>query len=249
MRREALVAPCKKRLFLSPRISNEMREVLPQAVVHDLVHTLTRSAMAVMSHLGFATINRARVQTLRSNVPTSHKRTVYFKNRTQTWRERGAVSLPQFHGLVVAAGCQKRRRRVKRNRENIAAVLRQSRHTSRRRVVAGQQPQSHGMVAAAGCQKRRRRVKRDRANIAAVPLQSRHTSRRRVVEDVAARENACPQSVVIADRALAVEAKQFSSKDHAQSPSDYQQQPALRAYTTSHRVECAELKGNAMTTA
>ena len=69
------------------------------------------------------------------------------------------ASAPQSQGLVVAAGCQKRRRRVKRDRVNRAAVPLQSRHTSRRRVVAGQQPQSHGLVVAAGCQKRRRRVR------------------------------------------------------------------------------------------
>jgi hypothetical protein len=79
--------------------------------------------------------------------------------KEKIWRERGMASAPQSHGAVVAAGCQKRRRRVKRHRANIAAVPRQSRHASRRRVVAGQQPQSHGVVAAAGCQKRRRRVR------------------------------------------------------------------------------------------
>jgi hypothetical protein len=70
-----------------------------------------------------------------SNVPTSRKRTVYFKKRTQIWRERGAASSPQSHGVVQAAGCQKRRRRVKRDRANRVAVRRQSRHTSRRRVA------------------------------------------------------------------------------------------------------------------
>ena len=77
---------------------------------------------------------------------------------------------PQFHGLVVAAGCQKRRRRVKRHRVNTAAVPLESRHTSRRRVVGGQQPQSHGLVAAAGCQKRSYRVKRHRSNPVAMLL-------------------------------------------------------------------------------
>jgi hypothetical protein len=82
-----------------------------------------------------------------------------------------------------------------------------------------------------------------------VRRQSCHTSLRRVAEEVAARENACPQPVVMTDRAFAFQAKQLSSKHHAQSPSDNQQQPALRAYTTFHRVPCAELKGNAITTA
>jgi competence protein ComGC len=91
------------------------------------------------------------------------------------------ASAPQSHGLVEATGCHKRRRRVKRHRGNTLAVPRQSRHTSRRRVVGGQQPQSHGHVPAAFCQKRRRRMKRRRVNRAAVLLQSRHTRRRRVV--------------------------------------------------------------------
>ncbi len=88
------------------------------------------------------------------------------------------ASAPQSRGVVPAAGCQKRRRRVKRYRVNMAYVPLQSRHTSRRRVVAGQQPQSRVLVPAAGCQKRRRRVKRHRVNIVIMPLQSRHTSRR-----------------------------------------------------------------------
>ena len=50
----------------------------------------------------------------------------------------GALT-PQLYGIVAAAGCQKRRRRVKRNSGNPAAVLRQSGHKSRRRVVGGQQ--------------------------------------------------------------------------------------------------------------
>jgi hypothetical protein len=74
-------------------------------------------------------------------------------------------------------------------------------------------PKFHGAVDAAGCQKRRRRVKRHRGNGVNVPLQSRHTSHRRVVENVATREDACPQF----DRAFAVEMKHFSSKDQAQS--------------------------------
>ena len=49
--------------------------------------------------------------------------------------EAEVASAPQSHGAVVAATCQKRRRRVKRHRANSAAVPRQSRHTSRRRVA------------------------------------------------------------------------------------------------------------------
>jgi hypothetical protein len=55
--------------------------------------------------------------------------------------------------------------------------------------------------------------------------------------------------VVITDRAFAFQAKQLSSKHRAQSPSGNQQQPVIRANATSHRVPCAELKGNAITTA
>jgi hypothetical protein len=47
----------------------------------------------------------------------------------------GLDSAPQFRGLVGGAGCQKGRRWVKRDRHNIAAVPRQSCHTSRRRAV------------------------------------------------------------------------------------------------------------------
>ena len=50
------------------------------------------------------------------------------KNR----REAEVASAPQSHGVVAAAGCQKRRRRVKHHRVNRAAVPLQSRHTSRR---------------------------------------------------------------------------------------------------------------------
>ena len=103
------------------------------------------------------------------------------ENGNTNWTERQNALAPQSHGVVPAAGCQKRRRRVKRHRSNFTAVPLQSRHTSRRRVVGGQQPQSHGMVAAAGCQKRRRRVKRHRVNMVHEPLHGRHTSRRRVV--------------------------------------------------------------------
>jgi hypothetical protein len=39
------------------------------------------------------------------------------------------------------------------------------------------------------------------------------------------------------NRAFAVETKQPSSKQGAQSPSGYQQQPVLRANATSHRVQ------------
>ncbi len=110
-------------------------------------------------------------------------------------------------------------------------------------------PHFHRVVEVAGCQKRRRRVKCEGMNIAAVHRKSRYTSHSRVVEEVAPRENACPQSVVITHRAFAFQAKQLSSKDHAQSPSYNQQQPALRSYTALHRVQCAELKRNAITTA
>jgi hypothetical protein len=113
------------------------------------------------------------------------------KKRESMERKRRGFSLaPQFHSLVPADGCQKRRRRVERHRCNPESVpiqnFIQSRHTSRRRVVGGQQPQSHGGVGTTSCQKRRRRMKRDRANMIAVPLQSRHTSRRRVVGGQAA---------------------------------------------------------------
>jgi hypothetical protein len=103
------------------------------------------------------------------------------KNERDATDTRVGGQQPQFHGVVVATGYQKRRRRVKRQRENETAVPRQSCHTCRRRVVGGQQPQFHDVVVAAGCQKRRRRVKRHRGNRAAVPRQSRHTSLRRVV--------------------------------------------------------------------
>ncbi len=50
--------------------------------------------------------------------------------------------LQQFHGIGPAAECQKRKRRcrVKHDRRNRAAVPRQSRNTSRRLLVGGQQP-------------------------------------------------------------------------------------------------------------
>ena len=173
------------------------------------------------------------------------------RQRFRTGRFTGRIELkygemasaPQSHAPVPAAGCQKRRRRVKRHRGNTSAVALQSRHTSRRRVVRGHQPQSHGLVVAAGCQKRRRRVKRHRGNIAAMPLQSRHTSRRRVAEEVAARESARAQPECVTDRAFAVEAKQPLSKHGAQSPSGNQQKLALRANMTSHRFQCIGFKG------
>jgi hypothetical protein len=140
--------------------------------------------------------SRIAVQ-LRSIAPTFQNRTVHLKKRTKTWRERGEASGPQ----------------------------------------------SHGVVAAAGCQKRRHMVKCHRVNLVAVPLQSRHTSRRRVAEEVAARESARAQPERVTDRAFAVEAKQPSSKHDAQSPSANQQQPVLRANTTSHRVPCFGFKG------
>jgi hypothetical protein len=44
---------------------------------------------------------------------------------------RGGTSLPpQLRGVVAAAGCQKGLGWMKRDRENTAAVPRQSRHTS-----------------------------------------------------------------------------------------------------------------------
>jgi hypothetical protein len=83
-----------------------------------------------------------------------------------------------------------------------------------------------------------------------VPLQSRHTSRRRVAEEVAARESARaqPERVIVTNRAFAAEAKQPSSKHGAQSPSGNQQQPVLRANTTSHRVQCIGFKGTPVAT-
>jgi hypothetical protein len=62
---------------------------------------------------------------------------------------------------------------------------------------------------------------------------------------VAARESARaqPERVIVTNRAFAVEAKQPSSKHDAQSPSGNQQQPVLRANTTSHRVQCIGFKG------
>jgi hypothetical protein len=60
---------------------------------------------------------------------------------------------------------------------------------------------------------------------------------------VAARESARAQPERVTDRAFAVEAKQPSSKHGAQSPSGNQQQPVLKANTTSHRVQCIGFKG------
>ena len=115
----------------------------------------------------------------RCNAAERHDRTVYSKNRTKIQKEREAASAPQSHGVVKAAACQKRRRRVKRNRENKTAVPLQSRHTSRRRVVGGQQPQSHGLVFAAGCQKRRRRVRGNLLAPWACPGGNRYVSHQR----------------------------------------------------------------------
>jgi hypothetical protein len=137
---------------------------------------------------------------------------------------------------------------VKRHRGNTADVPRQSRHTSRRRAVAGQQPQYHGLVAAAGSQKRRRRVKRNTVNRAAVPRQSRHTSRRRVAEQVAARYSARAQPQRVTNHAFAVEEKQPLSKHRAQSPSSNQQQPVVRANTTAHRAQRFAFKAELVAT-
>ena len=63
---------------------------------------------------------------------------IYSTARSNRCEMCGALT-PQLYGIVAAAGCQKRRRRVKRNSGNPAAVLRQSGHKSRRRVVGGQQ--------------------------------------------------------------------------------------------------------------
>jgi hypothetical protein len=62
---------------------------------------------------------------------------------------------------------------------------------------------------------------------------------------VAARENTRgqPKHVIAKNRAFAVEAKQSSSKHCAKSPSGYQQQPVLRANTTSHRFQYIDFKG------
>ena len=76
-----------------------MREVLRQAVVHDLVHTLTRSAMAVMSHLGFATINRARVQTLRSPMFQHLAKEPFTSKKEQKYGEK--EERHQRHNLTV----------------------------------------------------------------------------------------------------------------------------------------------------
>ncbi len=112
----------------------------------------------------FETINDARANTgLQFSKVSKHKSLLLKEtNKIRDIYIFESTSAPQFHGLVPAAGCQKRRRRVKRDRGNIVAVRRQSCHTSRRRVVGGQQPQFHGLVAAASCQQRRRRVKRAR---------------------------------------------------------------------------------------
>ncbi len=53
------------------------------------------------------------------------------KKRTKSRKERDAALSPQFHGDVAAACCQKRRRRVKRDRGCRVIVPRQSRHTSK----------------------------------------------------------------------------------------------------------------------
>ena len=52
---------------------------------------------------------------LRSSSPKSSNRIVYLEKRTKTWRAAEVASAPQSHGLVKAAGCQKRRRRVRGN--------------------------------------------------------------------------------------------------------------------------------------
>jgi hypothetical protein len=56
-----------------------------------------------------------RVQTLDSNVQKSQNRTVHLKSRATLWKETEVASAPQSHGRVfaAAAGCQKRRRRVR----------------------------------------------------------------------------------------------------------------------------------------
>ena len=93
-------------------------------------------------------------------------------------------------------------------------------------------------------------MKRHTENPVAVPRQSRHTSCRRVVEEVAAREgtHAQPHCIIVTNRAFAIETKQPSSKHCAQSPSGNQQQPVLRANTTSHRVRWISFKGAPVTT-
>ncbi len=96
--------------------------------------------------------------------------------RSGSWHDGGTSSAPQLRGVILAAGRKKGRGRVKRNRVNMIVVPRQSRHTSRRRVVGGQPPQLRCVVAAAGRKKGRGWMKRNRENRAAVPLQSRHTS-------------------------------------------------------------------------
>ena len=50
---------------------------------------------------------------LRSNAQTFQNRPVYLKNGTKKRRAAEVASAPQSHGLIVAAGCQKRRRRVR----------------------------------------------------------------------------------------------------------------------------------------
>ena len=175
--------------------------------VHTGISVLTSAQRNCRSHekkrqkcRRFATLNSARLQWLHSFVQKSHNRTVYFKNRNKIWRDREATSAPQSHGLVAAAGCQKWRRRVERHRRNEVSVIQQSRHTSRRRVVGGQQPQSHGLVVGAGCQKQRRRVKRDRPNRVAVPRQSRHTRHSRFNKEMTSGKNRSPVSERRLDR-------------------------------------------------
>ncbi len=60
---------------------------------------------------------------------------------------------------------------------------------------------------------------------------------------MAPRENARPQPERITYRAFAVETKQTFSKLQTQSPSTNQQQPVLRAKTTSHSIRRIDFKG------
>jgi hypothetical protein len=71
---------------------------------------------------------------------------------------------------------------------------------------------------------------------------------RRFFEEVAARESTRAQPECVTDHTFAVEAKQPSNKRCAQSPPGNQQQPVLRANTTSHRVRCIGLRKPPVTT-
>ena len=77
-----------------------------------------QNAWVKKRHPRFATTNSASANTaLRSNSPKSRNRTVYLENGTKIWRATEVASAPQFHNVAgAAAGCQKRRRRVKRHR-------------------------------------------------------------------------------------------------------------------------------------